>query len=370
MLTAGLIYFSLLFTSLFCAYKYKSYDYNYNLKRYEVNEPTFVVILITVFIILISSFRDSVGVDYESYFNLYNNYKGTDLNFWLFNEYGFHLFIISGIYLGYSAVWMFFFSSLISWGVLLKKISPSLLLFVILFLILDEKLFWSFNGVRQWIAVCFFTLTIKYLSEDKYKFFILFTFLGSLFHTSILYLLPIVLLFNKISQLNIYKYRNIIIIIYLFTMFIGTKESILSYINNSTISLGQTFDALKYYSRHAELGRILNQSSEVGFGFWIKRVLDLLLIIQVFKLKDRTITLSVLLFLFGTVFFNLFYSVQVLLRISIYFLIFRSFLWGYVFYKFKNKNFINNLVLFLYMILFVIAFVKGSNACCPYKFIF
>jgi len=370
MLTAGLIYFSLLFYSLLTAFKYKNYNHDIIAKWSYNNKPTLIATLIIVSIIIISSVRDNVGTDYESYFNLYKYYQNSDINFSVFNEFGFHLIILSGIYLSYPAIWMFFSSSLISWGLLLKINNSSYLLFVIVFLILDEKLFWSFNGVRQWMAISSFIIAVNYLRDYKYLYFVFLIFLGSLFHTSILYIVPVVLILNTLSKIDIYKYKFLVIITYILTLNIGTNEIVMNYISNLTINLGEQYEYTSYYARHAVLGRILEYSNEVGIGFWIKRVLDFILIYQLFKLKDKNIKLWVLLFLIGTIYFNLFYSNQILLRVSIYFLIFRSLLWGYVVYKFKERNFLNNIAILLYIIIFVNAFYRGSNMCCPYNFIF
>jgi len=323
-----------------------------------------------LFIILISTLRYDVGTDYLGYVDMYNDYGVFNKKiFTIFNEFGFYLIVITGIWIGFSSIWLFFVFSALSWSLLLKTFKPHLSLLFLIFLILDERLFWSFSGIRQWLAIAFFVLSIVKYGNKKYKYFLLYIFMGSLFHTSILFLTPVVLLldFIPLKFLN----KKIVLLLFFTTLYIGASDELNNLIQNIFLGFAKFIPELSYYTRHIELGRIVNSTeleSIPGIGFWLKRILDLILIIKIFKHKKELSKIWIYLLILGVLYFNLFYSVEILLRLSLYPLIFRSLLWARI-YQLEKNNYMLVFVFIIYLTIFIAAFINGSNQCCPYNFI-
>ena len=374
MILSAILYFGLLF-SLFLSLFHLKNNYSENITSYlnnsSISKYKLAINLALLFIIFISTFRYDVGTDFLGYLEWYNNYDYfISKGYSIFNEYGFHLIVVTGIFLSFSSIWLFFVFSTLSWSLLLKTFTPKLSLFFLFFLLLDERLFWSFSGIRQWLAISFFIVSIVKYTEKKYLYFFLYISCGSLFHTSILLMIPVVLFLSWLPKIVLNK--KIVLLLFFLTLFFGSSEGLNQVMQSSFLKLTAIIPEFKYYARHIDLGRLSNsiESQDLpGIGFWLKRILDLLLIIEIFKYQKKIPRIWINLFLLGVLYFNLFYSVEILLRMSLYMLIFRSLLWARVFQLNHKLNHKLSLVLIIYLTLFTYAFINHSNNCCPYNFV-
>lgn len=143
---------------------------------------------------VVSAIRYMVGTDYAGTYRQIYNYTYLDgYHFKLTGEtlYGF-LNYIASLYSGSDYVGVFALSSLLVCGFIFAGLKKSENFFYsVLLFIISGYYFWSFNAVRQMIAMSIFVFAFQYIEKEepgKYFAWILFAF-G--FHTTALLYLPI-----------------------------------------------------------------------------------------------------------------------------------------------------------------------------------
>ncbi|NQU86209.1 MAG: EpsG family protein [Mariniphaga sp.] len=281
----------------------------------------FAALLIISFVV---GFRYEVGVDWEGYrmdFEAIKNspylsfsYQYMELGFFYINK------IIAQIGLSYP--WMFFTVALITWYFFFKSIPNFLLPLFIFFLFVDEYFFWGMNGVRQFAAMSIWMLATRYIITKNIKKYILLLLLASLFHRSVLILLP----FFFIPYYRLYK-KYLWIGLFVFSLIIGSSNTFIGYIESITIYLDQKIEIVGLYVRYIDSNRlVIDKETQLGLGFLFKTMLNLFVILisgNVIKKHPKT-TVYFILFFMGAILFNLSYNIQLLGRINNYFLIIRS----------------------------------------------
>jgi hypothetical protein len=193
----------------------------------------------TITLILLASFRDGVGTDWDSYLNFYNNIQDSqrvEIGYSFLNDFfstiGFHynifLFIINLICVGL----------IISF---LRNLEALSVVAVLLFYS-DLYLYYNFSGMRQAIAMALTCYAIKYaISRQGVKFFS-FVIFASMFHYSaaifaIAFIVPMrigrsIYIWFLAFSLVIYEYKDLISdLIMEFTI-----KNADYYLNNSLIS--------------------------------------------------------------------------------------------------------------------------------------
>ena len=237
-----------------------------------------------IVISIIVGFRYEVGVDWQGYkdYFLYLNYYTALLGDQRY-ELGFFIINKAIIILGGSYVWVFFFSGLVSWYFLYKSVSPFLIPLFVFFLFVDEYFFWSMNGVRQFIAMSIFVFSIKSIIRKQFLYYLYFIILGSLFHTSILIMIPVYFLpFDKL-----YK-RNIWIIIFILTFLFGSSNIILDIIDViGKYTIFKSENIFSKYINYFQSEKIIFREIEYGLGFYFKVLINFMIILIADKVIKR-----------------------------------------------------------------------------------
>lgn len=329
----------------------------------------FVALLILSFVV---GFRYQVGNDWEGY---KNDFLETQSYPYLtygeqYYEYGFYLITKGVIKVGLSYEWMFFTSALISWYFIFKSLPKLLLPILIYFLFVDQYLFWSMNGVRQFTAMSIWLVAIRFINNKNFIKYFIVIFFASLFHRSVLLLLP--LYFIPYFRIN---KKKLWIGLFLYSLIIGSSNEFINFIELIINYIGQKFVIIELYIRYVESGRFVSEDTNLGLGFVFIILVNLFIILisgGVIKKYPQTLVYFILFFI-GAILFNLSYNIQLLGRINNYFLIIRSIVLAISVYHFwkisKYRIFVVGFC-FLYFLLFIFAIYNSSNMCTPYNFIF
>lgn len=365
-----LIYISLLIILMVVT----SYQQTTTSNKLDFSIPTSLNIqhvVALLIIALIVGFRYEVGVDWEGYKDRFqeivNNpsLKYSDQ----YMEIGF--FYINQIIakLGLSYEWMFFTMALITWYFIFKSVPGFLLPLLIFFLFVDEYFFWGMNGVRQFAAIGIWLFSVKYIiTKDFIKYFTL-ILLGSIFHKSMLLLLPLYFVpYNKIS--NVYYW----LVLFVLSLIIGTSGTFLNIVKSITIWLGERFEVIGQYTRYIGTNKLfMNEALDTGLGFLFKVAVNFVIIIisgKIIVQYPRTSIFFVFFFI-GAIIFNLSYNIQLVGRLNNYFLIMRSIVLAIItWHYFQIPRYRHLALIFcsLYFILFLRAIYISSNMCSPYMF--
>ncbi|CAL2090693.1 conserved membrane hypothetical protein [Tenacibaculum sp. 190524A05c] len=338
----------------------------------EETKIDFKYLSVLIFISFIVGYRYFVGVDWEGYVNDFNDfklslYKGFSSQYY---EYGYYIltYFISEFNFGYEV--LFSIVAYISWFFIFKSVHARILPMFIFFLFADEYFFWSMNGVRQFAAISFWLISIRYIIKRNLVKFILYVFLGSLFHKSLLVLIPIYYLpFNKLYN------KKWWIIIYLFTVLLANVEVFSNFLRKFILFLGDSISIVNRYVRYIDSGRLESQNTALGLGFYFKIGINLLIILFSDKVIEMLPKLKIyfVLFFIGAVTFNVFYDFQLIGRFNHFFLINRALVLALIYYflirNLRYKLILNGVVV-LYFVLFLYSIYKSSNMCNPYNLTF
>ena len=220
-----------------------------------------------IFLFLFLAFRYDFGNDYQGYLNNYMVLGGVDdtefyyrvnelgwvyLNFFfktLFGPPGFHLMVAAVSGFNCTVAYRFF-----------KKYVPKpyYALAMLLFVLEPNNILVLSSAMRQSIAVSFFLISIDFLLVKKYLKYFFCILLGSLFHTTILVFIPLVLV-------NLFKWRIkfiYILLFYVLVFILITKSNELFSQLDLLLSLNeseyQSYTSDGQEVQHAGLGFILS----------------------------------------------------------------------------------------------------------------
>lgn len=172
-------------------------------ERKTLNRTAFWVPLIGLSLFAgMRSYR--VGTDSGTYtINFRSNLNIYNFEFQEGVELGYQLLEYMLLRINADYFWLFFLPSIIivyCYLVIIKKYSVNYISSVFLFITLGIYTF-SFNGLRQGIAMAIFALAILYLLEKKFYLYLLICLFASLFHTTALFMIPFYFLVN--SKINL-----------------------------------------------------------------------------------------------------------------------------------------------------------------------
>lgn len=361
------VYVFLLFLALFLL---KS---NYTVEpKIDVLDNKFPKTLFVITVSIIVGFRYEVGVDWLGYKNDYDDILkyGSSAYSSQYYEIGYFLLTAILVKLKLSSVWLFLLLAFISWTVIIKSIPNIFLAWTVFFLFSDEFFFWSMNGVRQFVALAFWLYALSnFNNKDRMKYFLI-ILLGGMFHYSLFFIA--LLYFMPYSRLlNIRLYLILFILTFLIGQFSGDYYSQLI---KFTDEVGFSQDSTSFrYARYMEGDKYISDHVKLGIGFYLKIIINFLIIILGFNLIDKRPEYKhyLVLFFVGSIMFNLFYESQIIGRVMIFFTIIRPILLGVlVVYFWKRKQyklFLSSLV-FIYFILYLASIYNNSNGCSPYKY--
>lgn len=261
-----------------------------------------------ILLIIVSSFRYDVGMDYLAYeemFNLITIGQEQDVS-----ELGFVLLckmcaIISG-----SAQMMFMVCAIFTILLLYKSFrlfSPNIVMSLFFFMCMGQLYLTTFNAVRQYIAIAIFTYSIKFILEKKVMKYVLSILVATLFHNTAIILLPLYyLLPKKISKVVMISFGVLL------TSSIGIITDI---ILNSPYAIYLEFE---HYAK------------EVSIIDYLYIMFGLLIIVFESKLmrqyKDRNIFFNINFLCTSLFFLNIVFSgtpiIMVTTRLNYYFIVF------------------------------------------------
>lgn len=317
-----------------------------------------------LYILFIGCRGANVGVDTPSYYNHYYEYGELGCDY---IEVGFDWINRLCYALGFSqapffvicaAIPILFVTIMAGKSLSRKEYSLFMLLFC-------TTTFVSFcNGMRQNIACGIFFALILFLNDDTIKkrkaalFFIIGLLLSSLFHVSVLFMLPVFFIRNLRIPNSIFA------IVYLLS-FIFVFYNVSNYF--PAIELGE-----RDYGRF--LGGDLTNQKASSLGFIVITCRNILLMLIMFGIKayKRQPLLSnmTLMFLVMT---NLGFNIPIISRVNMYFSFFYIMLLSLIFADYRH--FKNNVVkvltpvlILIVIVLTVYSVVSPSNMLTPYTF--
>lgn len=207
-----LIFFIMMF--LYCHTNY-NLDNSKQSIRFKIND-TFLLLLSSLPIALLSAFRYGFGPDYNGtykyifntlHYNTNSSIKNLEIGFAAINKIV-GLFTKDYVYL----LMVVALITIISIFFCLRKNTKCFGLSIFLFIIIGLY-FESMCAVRQFLAIPFFIISLKYIYQKKFYKYLLCLLFGSLFHTSILFLIPLYFLYD--IKLNFTKVLFIFIFLWI-----------------------------------------------------------------------------------------------------------------------------------------------------------
>lgn len=360
-----IIYFSTLFISVVLikrGYNYKS------LSKNNRGEIVFIFLGFLV-LVLIGGLRYNVGADYTSYTFLYVEQPFLDDSIGMEIEYGYIALVNFLNKLNLEAWSFFIISALITYFLLFYSFKnyKYLLYLGVFFYITYGFYFFSFNGVRQAIAMSALAVAVMYAQERKMPYFFGIIILGGLMHKSLFLFFPFYFIITKI-KLNKYVWYGLFLIS-LLLHFIPLSNIL----NISSIFNILAESQLDYSNFSADVNADLNLAGSLTLGY-LARV-GVGLFILTFYTKLTRLNPNYLpyfnLSLIGIIFYNSLAHIALFGRFNAYFLFFNifclSFIVNYLF-RSKQKLFANSVLLF-FLLLFGYSIYLGESGAAPYRFI-
>lgn len=317
--------------------------------RFKQHYLYLIALLILIFF---GGVRYEVGADYNTYEEIYFFAETTSV------EYGYLLLCIYFRLLGFGPQIMFLFSIIVTLYIIYKAIlfyNPQQIAFVFFIFLFGGYYAESFNGVRQYIAIAFFMYATRYIISASFKKYLLLILLGSLFHSSILFLIPFYYILRR-------KYSDI-------TLLIGIVVLLsIAFI----FPVSSLYEKIPIYGqRYMVENSHFNQNANLGIGYLSKLIIGLMLIKLRHLLiqKDDNYNLVINSFFFYILFMAIFKDFMVFLRIAYYFHIFlililpklcscftpQSRLWGRM------------LICLYVLLLFVVQMTEKNGMLIPYQ---
>jgi hypothetical protein len=343
-------------------------------ENYDPYKLNIFFYLILIVLALFIGFRFKVGVDWQGYVADFYKITKNNTSYYYSNQYyeiGFYTINWLVGYYNFGFQWLFFIMALLTWYFYFKSVPKFILPLFLFFLFSDEYFFWGMNVVRQFLAMAIWVYSIRFIIEKKFLVYLFLILIASLFHFSSLILIPIYFIpFQKLHNIKIWFILYLISLTFIFNIFYSANN-ILQYFlsNNDFINL------LGVYGRYAESGRVVFDKTSLGLGFIFKIFISFF----IFSFSGKFLLIYpkmnpyFILFFIGSIFFNIFYDVELIDRINNYFLIMRPFILSFLIYylwNYENKKFISFMICFLYLIVYYFTIFNNSNQCCPYQMVF
>lgn len=284
-------------------------------------------LLIVLFFFIIGAIRPVVpDTDNARYVELYQHVQiFNELPLYLKNtEVGYSaLNMLSGAVFGLPYYIFFGIITALTWGIYIASSYryQFLLPWMLFFTVSSGFLFWSFSGIRQSLAIMIFFYSIRFIIERKFLYYIVTISIASLFHLSALLLFP--LYFLSSIKFN----RNFWLIIYITSIFFMSSSFINAAMNRMITSLFQLLPYFQNYAQYTASDSFLvsreEAATDTGLGIILNISVNLFIVFFSKETLTRfpTLNLYFLLFSFGSVVSNIFFSVELIGRVLNYFLI-------------------------------------------------
>ncbi len=319
-------------------------------------------------IIFVSVFRGlEVGTDNSTYAQYYNDldpsfdvWSNIILNVGVF-EPG---YIVLNYFLklnGTSYIFVSFIYSLIIWYLVLKsfKRQKEILYLAIFLFITTGFLFFTFNGIRQAIAMSAVFFSIPLVIEKKYFKFSLCIIAAALFHISVLLMLSLIF----ISKIKKWK-----------TTFWGTLFVISIFIPGKLLYgiIGKVAFLFPFYGSY--LGREdFNSSYTLTTGVIYQMMLGFILLYYYHEVaRSKIQVLYFHLFFIGQILYNFFYANPFINRFLVYFLFFEVYAFAFTIHFLiqRKRSAETFLILISFFLVFTYKIVVGESGASPFSFNF
>jgi len=323
---------------------------------------TRLVIVLLSFMVIAGMRESYVGTDYHHYLDFYNyildhgyigsHFKSKEIGWDYLNLWFGSFNIPAGIFFGFVAgiMWYFFIMGSYRYQFLLP-----LMLF---FIISSGYMFWTFSGLRQSIAIMIFFYSIRFIIEKQLLYYVGFVLIASLFHSSAIMLLPLYLLRNiKFNQ-------RFTFILYILSIFLIGNDWFLTQVSNLITILGSKFNFIENYIFYLETSTFSVNAERTSSGLGvILKILTTLYILYKSKLvlkKQPKLTIYFILFFIGSIFSNVFFSIEILGRVLNYFNIcFAIVIASTVYYS--TKKYERMMMILLIMVYFLLFNIQLSR---------
>ena len=206
MIFSVFVYLILLASLMFCG-RYQ----NYRIKLFDNSIPSTGILLVLIYTLVIG-LRYDVGVDYLLYKETYLNSMSPNADFiarngWSYFEPGFSAIVYT--FTRYKAHFAWLFISIAFLQILFLYIFSKrysfMSMWLFFFFVTSFTFFDSLNGMRQMTAFFMFLCTLKFVEQRRFLPFFLSIVCISLFHRSILIMLP----FYFVLHLRIFNNKKI-----------------------------------------------------------------------------------------------------------------------------------------------------------------
>lgn len=379
MIYSFFIYFFLLISVVVCA---KSAKYTLRISYLDIKHAT-AYILIIIYTLIIG-LRYDVGVDYLLYEETFINSTYQHAGFIAGNNYGtfepaFSAIIYFFAKLNWSSAWLFISIALLH-IVFLYKFSqqyPYLTPYLFYFYITSSTFFDSLNMMRQATAFFMFLCILHYIQERKLLNYLIAIIIISLFHRSIVIMLPLYFILNR----NLFPNKLITICLLLISFLFGPYlESLLynkmfPFIYSISINLADS----SYLLKRDDLTLSLSDNS-LGLAKFIVLGIALCIILKKDSLSDfyknTSINIFYNLFIIGTFIYFISDTSITIIRLNAYFFNIQFVMMAFLAYMLikssQYKNFIGKMnLIFLFTISlawFINAILHGTKIS-PFQFI-
>jgi len=297
----GLIAISLAYLN-----KYKNFKYGLE----------FAFIILTIFLAI----RFDWGNDYSNYLSSFiniknNDYSAFDINFLKENDHEIGWIFLNKIFSPFGFFGLVIFLTIIENYILyrlIKKYVNKKWQWLSVFIYVFSPIFMltCSSMMRQFLSICIYLISIRYIIEKKFLFFLLLNLLAFLFHKSAIILLPTYFITYLNNQI---KHTNLLMIIYVVWYFFAAE---LVYIPLNSILSIESFEKYNYYI-------VSGSKAEIGTGLAVL-FSYLLFFLILKKSKNLPANLSIISFLYLISLFITPLTTYGLIigRLSIYFIFF------------------------------------------------
>lgn len=299
-----------------------------------------------------SAIRYDIGTDYVNYVRIfetgtYINYQYKEPLFYFINS------VLSGIDAHFQ--WFMVVTSFIFSAVAFKAY-PQRNAWIFHLFFIFTLWFFSFNGIRQAVALSFSILSIYYFLNNRVWLFIFLNLVGMLFHNSVF----LILILGLISLIPLHRYLKSHIF-----PFIAISSIVFIYLKPTIV-----FDIMENFLRLVGMVKYANYFQSQthfiehygsGLGILVKILFSIYLLLNTKYLIElnKKNWLVVLMIYIYTVALVLASQIVIFGRMADIFKI--SLIFGvYFLYKIDKNRLLNKLVLIIFILFMLISFIKAS----------
>lgn len=300
-----------------------------------------------VLLLSLSVLRDvSVGKDFLGYQLEFTNYNELGMRNERIESVWHVIFSFFYKYFDFRT-YVFFFYSILYFFILrfIWKESKYPLIGVLLYFLCGFY-FDSFNIMRQSFALIFVLFAIKNIKERNFIKFFIFIFIGSLFHYSTLFCIPLYFI-SFINKLDYKKFKLICVVLILVSVVLGYTDYISKYVADIVLLFGD-------FDKYSQYLKMKNESFSLT-SYIVSFFPSIVAVTVIAATKNRNIITYVGVYILGIIINNLFINFQWIFRFSTEFLIFFSLVvWSNTIKDISNK------IIKICFVTFIIIYAIGT----------